>query len=148
MWICYSKKAVKIFWLRSRLIFFLYGSTVTTLFEGERNHHVPSASVVLRDSNLFQMAGRMISHSFIHGGSCLNGLSLPVVILLTGGSLDSAASVLTLEDCPDLDHWETISLASTCCVFKVFFHKYHKIIEIVFAFSIFLVLAAQENRSH
>ncbi|XP_048034538.1 uncharacterized protein LOC125260283 isoform X2 [Megalobrama amblycephala] len=86
------------------------GSAATTLFEGEKNHRVPSASVVLRDSNLFQMAGRMIGHSFIHGGPCLSGLSLPVVILLTGGSADSAASALTLQDCPDLDHRETIRL--------------------------------------
>lgn len=67
------------------------------------------------------MAGRMIGHSFIHGGPCLTGLSLPVVILFTGGSVDSAASVLTLEDCPDLDHRETISLVSTCFVLKYFF---------------------------
>ncbi|XP_067227454.1 uncharacterized protein [Chanodichthys erythropterus] len=86
------------------------GSAATTLFEGEKNHRVPSASVVLRDSNLFQMAGRMIGHSFVHGGPCLSGLSLPVVILLTGGSADSAASALTLQDCPDLDHRETIRL--------------------------------------
>ncbi|CAM4732698.1 unnamed protein product [Leuciscus chuanchicus] len=86
------------------------GSTSTTLFEGEKNHRVPSASAVLRDSNLFQMAGRMIGHSFVHGGPCLSGLSLPLVILLTGGSSDSAASALTLQDCPDLDHRETISL--------------------------------------
>nr|XP_055036327.1 uncharacterized protein LOC129423856 [Misgurnus anguillicaudatus]XP_055036328.1 uncharacterized protein LOC129423856 [Misgurnus anguillicaudatus] len=56
------------------------------------------------------MAGRMIGHSFIHGGPCLSGLSVPVVILLTGGTIDSAASALTLQDCPDLDHRETISL--------------------------------------
>ncbi|KAK2886129.1 hypothetical protein Q8A67_016966 [Cirrhinus molitorella] len=43
-------------------------------------------------------------------GPCLSGLSLPVVILLTGGNADSAASALTLRDCPDLDHRETISL--------------------------------------
>ncbi|XP_052450474.1 uncharacterized protein LOC128011792 [Carassius gibelio] len=86
------------------------GSSTTALFEGEKNHRVPSASAVLRDSNLFQMAGRMIGHSFLHGGPCLSGLSLPVVILLTGGNADSAASVLTLQDCPDLDHRETISL--------------------------------------
>ncbi|KAL1249301.1 hypothetical protein QQF64_020306, partial [Cirrhinus molitorella] len=87
-----------------------WGSSTTALFEGEKNHRVPSASAVLRDSNLFRIAGRMIGHSFLHGGPCLSGLSLPVVILLTGGNADSAASALTLRDCPDLDHRETINL--------------------------------------
>ncbi|XP_073690559.1 G2/M phase-specific E3 ubiquitin-protein ligase-like [Garra rufa] len=86
------------------------GASAAALFEGEKKHCVPSASAVLRDSNLFRMAGRMIGHSFLHGGPCLSGLSLPVAILLTGGNADSAASALTLEDCPDLDHRETISL--------------------------------------
>ncbi|RXN11982.1 G2 M phase-specific E3 ubiquitin- ligase-like protein [Labeo rohita] len=89
---------------------FNLGSAITALFEGEKNHRVPSASAVLRDSNLFRIAGRMIGHSFLHGGPCLSGLSLPVVVLLTGGNADSAASALTLRDCPDLDHRETISL--------------------------------------
>ncbi|MED6281523.1 hypothetical protein CHARACLAT_022463 [Characodon lateralis] len=35
---------------------------------------------------------------------------LPVVTVLTGGSTDTAASALTLEDCPDIDHRETIGL--------------------------------------
>lgn len=52
----------------------------------------------------------MIGHSFLHGGFSFSGLSLPVVTLLTGGSIDTAASALTLEDCPDIDHRETIGL--------------------------------------
>uniref|UniRef100_A0A8C1TU23 Uncharacterized protein n=1 Tax=Cyprinus carpio TaxID=7962 RepID=A0A8C1TU23_CYPCA len=82
----------------------------TTLFEGEKEHRVPSAAAVLRESNLFEMAGRMIGHSFLHGGSSFSGLSLPVVTLLTGESIDTAASALTLKDCPDIDHRETIGL--------------------------------------
>lgn len=66
------------------------------------------------------MAGRMIGHSFLHGGPCLSGLSLPVIILLTGGDADSAASALTLQDCPDIDHRETISLVSTCNLMRYF----------------------------
>ncbi|XP_039682409.1 uncharacterized protein LOC120575649 [Perca fluviatilis] len=79
----------------------------TTLFEGEKEHRVPSAAVILRESNLFEMAGRMMGHSFLHGGFSFSGLSLPVVTLLTGESIDTA---LTLEDCPDIDHRETIGL--------------------------------------
>ncbi|XP_052011027.1 uncharacterized protein LOC127663465 [Xyrauchen texanus] len=67
-------------------------------------------AAALRESNLFEMAGRMIGHSFLHGGFSFSGLSLPVVTLLTGESIDTAASALTLEDCPDIDHRETIGL--------------------------------------
>ncbi|XP_051804191.1 uncharacterized protein LOC127534020 [Acanthochromis polyacanthus] len=56
------------------------------------------------------MAGRMMGHSFLHGGFGFSGLSLPVLTLLTGGSIDTAASALTLEDCPDTDYRETIGL--------------------------------------
>ncbi|MEQ2223609.1 hypothetical protein ILYODFUR_038315 [Ilyodon furcidens] len=80
------------------------------LFDGEKEHRVPSAAAVLQDSNLFEMAGRMIGHSFLHGGFTFSGLCLPVVTVLTGGSTDTAASALTLEDCPDIDHRETIGL--------------------------------------
>ncbi|XP_046901646.1 uncharacterized protein LOC124484669 isoform X1 [Hypomesus transpacificus] len=83
---------------------------LTTLFEGEKEHRVPSAAAVLRASNLFEMAGRMIGHSVLHGGPGFSGLSSPVVKLLTGRHRDTAASALTLQDCPDLDHRETIAL--------------------------------------
>lgn len=54
-----------------------------------------------------------MGHSFLHSGIGLSGLSLPVVTLLTGGSTDTAAAALTLQDCPDLDHRETIGFVST-----------------------------------
>lgn len=103
---------------------------------------------MLRDSNLFQMAGRMIGHSFVHGGPCLSGLSLPLVILLTRGSSDSAASALELQDCPDLDHRETISLVSTCTLFNICYFCKSMSLNHLKAFSICGVLAAQENRTH
>lgn len=98
------------------------------------------------------MAGRMIGHSFLHGGPCLSGLSLPVIILLTGGDADSAASALTLQDCPDIDHRETISLVSTCNLlryfstrFLLFVWKWHWIIVIFFhIFNLLLQLKKTE----
>ena len=51
-----------------------------------------------------------MGHSFLHSGIGLSGLSLPVVTLLTGEGTDTAAAALTLQDCPDLDHRETIGL--------------------------------------
>ncbi|KAF3837723.1 hypothetical protein F7725_009491 [Dissostichus mawsoni] len=56
-------------------------AALTSLFEGEMEHRVPSAAAVLRESNLFEMAGRMIGHSFLHGGFGFSGLSVPVVTL-------------------------------------------------------------------
>ncbi|XP_061582133.1 uncharacterized protein LOC133447318 isoform X3 [Cololabis saira] len=96
--------------LKTGFILNLGSAAPTTLFDGEKEHRVPSAAAVLRDSNLFEMAGHMIGHSFLHGGIGFSGLSLPVVTVLTGGSSETAASVLTLEDCPDIDHRQTIGL--------------------------------------
>ncbi|XP_070406291.1 uncharacterized protein [Nothobranchius furzeri] len=88
----------------------LGSASVTPLFEGERDHHVPSAAGVLRECKLFEMAGRILGHNFIHGGSGFPGLSLAVVNMLTGGQIETAAAALTLEDVADLDHRETIGL--------------------------------------
>ncbi|CAL8303428.1 unnamed protein product [Arctogadus glacialis] len=80
----------------------------TRLFEGEPGHLVPSASHFLVESDLFMVAGRMLGHSFLHGGPSLSGLSPAVVHVLLGGSPETAT--LTLEDCPDLDIREIIRL--------------------------------------
>lgn len=69
---------------------------------------MPSASQFLVESDMFIMAGRMVGHSFVHGGPCLSGLSPAVVHVLFGGSPETAT--VTPEDCPDLDIRETIRL--------------------------------------
>ncbi|XP_058636676.1 G2/M phase-specific E3 ubiquitin-protein ligase-like isoform X2 [Onychostoma macrolepis] len=81
---------------------------VTCLFEGEPDHLVPSSSQLLIESDLFVVAGRMLGHSFLHGGPCLAGLSRAFVHVLLQGSQDTAT--LQLEDCPDVDIRETINL--------------------------------------
>ncbi|XP_059195012.1 G2/M phase-specific E3 ubiquitin-protein ligase-like [Centropristis striata] len=83
-------------------------ANVTRLFEGEPGHLVPSASHFLVESDMFMVAGRMVGHSFLHGGPCLSGLSPAIVHVLLGGSPETAT--VTLEDCPDLDIRETIRL--------------------------------------
>ncbi|XP_061663156.1 uncharacterized protein LOC133493618 isoform X2 [Syngnathoides biaculeatus] len=83
-------------------------SPMTRLFEGEPGHLVPSASHFLVESDMFLVAGRMIGHSFLHGGPRLSGLSPALVHVLLGGSPETAT--VTLEDCPDLDIRETINL--------------------------------------
>lgn len=72
-------------------------SNLTRLFEGEPGHLVPSASHFLVESDMFTVAGRMVGHSFLHGGPCLQGLSAAVVHVLLGGS-------------PELQllHWKTV----------------------------------------
>lgn len=69
---------------------------------------MPSASQFLVESDMFVMAGRMVGHSFVHGGPFLSGLSPAVVHVLFGGSPETAT--VTPEDCPDLDIRETIRL--------------------------------------
>lgn len=78
------------------------------LFEGEKDHLVPSASQVLIDSDLFLMAGRMIGHSFLHNGPCLTGLSQVITHVLSGGMPEMA--FIEIEDCCDTDVREAIAL--------------------------------------
>ncbi|XP_065805904.1 uncharacterized protein [Labrus bergylta] len=72
----------------------------TLLFEGEPDHLVPAASEVLIESNLFQVAGRMIAHSFLHDGPHVTGLSPAVIHVLFNG--DPEMATIVVEDCPDL----------------------------------------------
>ncbi|KAI7802673.1 hypothetical protein IRJ41_016606, partial [Triplophysa rosa] len=81
---------------------------VTLLFEGEQDHLVPCCSQTLIDSDLFVVAGRMIGHSFLHGGPLLPGISPAVVQVLMGGPIETAE--FKLEDCPDLEQRHTIQL--------------------------------------
>ncbi|CAM4569623.1 unnamed protein product [Leuciscus chuanchicus] len=94
--------------LKSGFCFNFANTAVTHLFDGQPGHLVPSASQFLVESDMFAMAGRMVGHSFVHGGPCLSGLSPAVVHVLFGGSPETAT--VTPEDCPDLDIRETIRL--------------------------------------
>ncbi|CAL8270011.1 unnamed protein product [Arctogadus glacialis] len=94
--------------LRSGFSIHFGNADVTMLFEGQKDHLIPCASQPLLDSDLFMMAGRMVGHSFIHGGPGLAGISPAVVHVLLGGQLETAT--LVLEDCPDLDQRNTIHL--------------------------------------
>ncbi len=60
----------------------------TALFEGQADL-IPSTSQVLLQSDLFVMAGRILGHSFLHGGPSLAGVSPAIVHVLLGGSTDS-----------------------------------------------------------
>ncbi|XP_076878962.1 uncharacterized protein LOC143527552 isoform X2 [Brachyhypopomus gauderio] len=86
-----------------------YGNTdVMLLFEGQPDHLVPCTSQILLDSDLFLIAGRMVGHSFLHGGPALAGISEAVVDVLFGASPDM--TTITVEDCPDLERRQIIQL--------------------------------------
>ncbi|CAB1437079.1 unnamed protein product [Pleuronectes platessa] len=80
----------------------------TLLFEGEKDHLLPSTSLILLESDLFVVAGRMIGHSFLHDGPCLSGLSPAILHVLFGGSPEEAT--IDIKDCADLDIRETIKV--------------------------------------
>lgn len=82
------------------------GLAIIKIFEGEPDHLIPSVSKELLENNMFTMAGRMIGHSFFHGGPSFPGLSPVVIHILYGGLLETAP--VTIQDCPDLDFRETL----------------------------------------
>jgi len=79
-------------------------------FNGQEDHLVPSTSRLLLDSDLFRVIGRMIGHSFLHGGPLLTGLSRSLFNLLIGQKDEIA--VVELEDCPDTDVTDIVLLVS------------------------------------
>ncbi|XP_041916410.1 uncharacterized protein LOC121680889 isoform X3 [Alosa sapidissima] len=83
---------------------------VTAIFEGQREHLVPNLCAALLECDLFAMAGRVVGHSAIHGGPSLSGLSPAVVDALSHGTKELVTSKLSLEDCPEIDVRDTISL--------------------------------------
>ncbi|XP_031171600.1 uncharacterized protein LOC116061499 isoform X2 [Sander lucioperca] len=85
-----------------------FGPGGTLLFEGEKDHLIPSTSHFLLESDFFVVAGRMIGHSFLHDGPCLGGLSLAILHVLFNGSPEEAT--VDIKDCADLDICETIKL--------------------------------------
>ncbi|XP_056626233.1 uncharacterized protein LOC130438361 isoform X2 [Triplophysa dalaica] len=113
---------------------------VTCLFEGEPDHLVPSSAQLLIESDLFLVAGRMLGHSFLHGGTCLAGLSRAFVHVLFHSSSDTAT--LQLEDCPDIDVRETISFLSG--EVSLTEDQYSKVLELCLAWD--LPGPTEENR--
>ncbi|KAL3967128.1 G2/M phase-specific E3 ubiquitin-protein ligase [Sarotherodon galilaeus] len=57
---------------------------------------------------MFLVAGRIMGHSFIHGGPCVSGISPAIIHVLFGGSPETAT--VQIEDCHDIDIRSTIQL--------------------------------------
>lgn len=77
----------------------------TLLFEGQSDHLIPSTSQVLAQNEMFIMAGRMIGHSFLHGGPRLTGLSPAVLHVLLDATPQTAT--ITFEDVADQGDHQT-----------------------------------------
>lgn len=71
----------------------------TLVFEGETDHKVPVPNAFLCGGGFFKSVGRMMAHSFLHGGPPTYGISQAVVDYFCSGSIDS----LTIEDIPDYE---------------------------------------------
>lgn len=83
-------------------------TNITLLFEGEKTHLLPATSEAVLEVDLFIVAGRMIGHSFLHGGPLLSGLSEAVIHMITNGDIDTAT--ITIQDVADYDIRETIQM--------------------------------------
>ena len=73
------------------------------LFQGETDHLVPIDCIKSYDSLLFYYADLLISHSVLHEGYPIVGLSQAAVAYIVTGSFDEAVQYLTVKDIPDLE---------------------------------------------
>uniref|UniRef100_A0A8C2DYB6 HECT-type E3 ubiquitin transferase n=1 Tax=Cyprinus carpio TaxID=7962 RepID=A0A8C2DYB6_CYPCA len=94
--------------LQNGFLFNVGNGNGTALFEGQADHLIPSTSLVLLQSDLFVMTGRIIGNSFLHGGPSLASVSPAIVHVLLGGSPQTAT--ITIEDVADIDIRETIQM--------------------------------------
>ena len=92
-----------------------FSGVKTMLFEGERDHLIPSTSPDLIQSDFFIVAGRIMGHCFLNDGPCLHGLSEAIIHVLFGG-LDETATIHP-EDCVDQDVRDVVLLVCICVTF-------------------------------
>ena len=90
----------------------LSGDGSIRLFEGEKDHRMPIHCTESLDSQLFYYLGLMISHSFLHDGYPLVGISKAAVAYLITGSVDEALPHLTPNDILCLETREIIEEVS------------------------------------
>lgn len=75
---------------------------LTLIFEGENDHKVPVANSLLRRTGFYKATGRMIAHSFLHGGPPVFGLSEAVIEYWAAKDRDFIPN-LEIADVPDID---------------------------------------------
>ena len=82
---------------------------LTKVFEGEEDHKLPIPNALLRNVGFYTSVGRMIAHSFLHGGPPLYGLSPAVIEFWCQDSINA----VTIDDVPDYDLREALREVST-----------------------------------
>lgn len=73
------------------------------LFTGEEGHLVPVYGADVLSSGCFQMVGKLLAHSILHGGDGLVGLAPPIIEYMVSGSVEEAGKLVTPSDLPDVD---------------------------------------------
>lgn len=73
------------------------------LFTGEEGHLVPVYGADVLSSGCFQMVGKLLAHSILHGGDGLVGLAPPIKEYMVSGSVEEAGKLVTPSDLPDVD---------------------------------------------
>ena len=73
------------------------------LFFGVLGHMLPLCSLDALSGGCFLMAGKLLAHSILHGGSGLVGLAPSVVKYIATGSVDIAQALVTLDDLGDIE---------------------------------------------
>ena len=73
------------------------------LFGGLQGHFIPFYGVDAVASGCFEIAGKVVAHSILNGGSGFVGLAPCVREYLATGCVDAAKDLVSLDDLPDLD---------------------------------------------
>ena len=73
------------------------------LFTGEPGHLVPQYGADVLSSGCFEMAGKIIAHSVLHGGCGMVGLSPAIVCYVATGSVDKASEKVSSADLIDVE---------------------------------------------
>jgi hypothetical protein len=74
------------------------------LFEGEKGHLLPCANRCLLVQGIFEIVGKFIAHSILHGGPGMTGVSSAVSAVVTGQSIEQLRNdppVMSVRDLPD-----------------------------------------------
>lgn len=102
--------------LLSRAIF----SNEAALFEGNCERYVPIYNSSAIRSNMFALAGRMISYMLVHHNIAIPCLSPAVYTYFATGDIDKAASTCCISDLPDLEIREIISQVMCFTVIMIY----------------------------
>ena len=78
------------------------------LFEGDCGHFLPIHCTSYLDSGLFYVFGKVLAHSILHGGCGFPSLSPAMARFIVEGEPDSASSLVSVDDIPDLEYKDII----------------------------------------